>query len=253
MAFIFTYMMFFRKWVVSSTFKLLSFVFNEWDIEMNPGPNNINNSLSILHSNIRSIRNKFDYLTENLDFDILCFSESHLDAYITTESLIMSSNYDIPYRKDRTNHGGGLLMYLSCELAHTRIIGLETFWNESLWVEIKVNRDIYLIGLFYSPRTADAIFFDSLNKNIEKALDITNNIIILGDMNEDLLNPNMHNLIDVLLLNSLHNIISEPTRQLALLDPIIVHEDMSTLSQGIIQVPNEISDHCATYVHIPFE
>ena len=31
-------------------------------------------------------------------------------------------------------------------------------------------------------------------------------------MNEDLLNPNMHNLKDVLLLNSLHNIISEQTR-----------------------------------------
>ena len=107
--------------------------------------------------------------------------------------------------------------------------------------------------MFYSPWTADAIFFDSLNKNIEKALDITNNIIILGDMNEDLFNPNKHNLKDVLLLNSFHNIISEPTRQLALLDPIIVHEDMSTLSQGMFQVPNEISDHCATYVHIPFE
>ena len=70
--------------------------------------------------------------------------------------------------------------------------------------------------MFYSPQTADAICFDSLNKNIEKALDITNNIIILGAMNEDLLNPNMHNLKDVLLLNSLHNIISEQTCQLAL-------------------------------------
>ena len=87
----------------------------------------------------------------------------------------------------------------------------------------------------------------------KKALYITDNIIILGDMNEDLLNPNMHNLKDVLLLNSLHNIISEPTRQLALLDPIIGHEDILPLSQGIIQVPNEISDHCATYVNIPFE
>ena len=155
---------------------------------MNPGPYNINNSLSILHSNIRSIHNKFDYITENfLDFDILCFS----DANITTESSksrIMSSKYDIPYRKDRTNHGGGLLMYFSSELAYTRIIGLETFWNESLWVEIKVNRDICLISLFYSPRTADMIFFDSLNKNIEKTLVITNNILILGDMNEGLTN-----------------------------------------------------------------
>ena len=79
---------------------------------------------------------------------MLCFSESHLDIKISTESLTMSNKYNIPCRKDRTNHGGGLLMYLSCELEHTRVIGLQTFWNESLWIEIKVNRDIYLIGLF---------------------------------------------------------------------------------------------------------
>ena len=78
-------------------------------------------------------------------------------ANITTESLIMSSKYDIPKRIDRTNHGGGLLMYLSCELAHKRILGLETFWYESLWVEIKVNKESYLNGLFYSPRMADPI------------------------------------------------------------------------------------------------
>ena len=74
-------------------------------------------------------------------------------------------------------------------------------------------------------------------------------------MNEDLLNPNtfMHNLKDVLLLNSLHNIISEPTLRLAFLDSIILNEDMSHPSQGNIKVPSEISDHCATYVHIPFE
>ena len=65
---------------------LIFLLLKSGDIEMNPGPNNINNYLSILHSNIRSIRNKFDYLTENvLDFDILCFSESHLDANITTD------------------------------------------------------------------------------------------------------------------------------------------------------------------------
>ena len=87
MAYHLIYMMYFLKWAVSSTSKLLSFVFNEMecnlffkivlilelletgDIEMNPGPYNINNSLSILHSNIRSICNKYDYLNENfLDF-----------------------------------------------------------------------------------------------------------------------------------------------------------------------------------------
>ena len=77
--------------------------------------------------------------------------------------------------------------------------------------------------------------------------------MILGDMNEDLLNPRLHNLKYVLLLNSLQNIIDEPTRQLALLDPIILHEGMSPLNQGIIKVPPEISDHSATYVHVLFE
>ena len=58
----------------------------------------------------------------------------------------------------------------------------------------------------------------------------------------------MHHLKDVFLLNSFHNIISEPTHQLALLDPIILHDDMSPLNQGIINVLPDISDHCATYV-----
>ena len=43
----------------------------------------------------------------------------------------MSSKYDIPYRKDRNNHGGGLLY-------------------------------------IYSQRTADAMFFDSINKKYRK-------------------------------------------------------------------------------------
>ena len=165
----------------------------------------------------------------------------------------MSSKYDIAYRIDRTNHGGGILMYLSCELAHKRNLGLEIFCNESLWVEIKVNKESYFIGLFYNPRTADPIFFYAFNKIIEKAFDFTSNIIFLGDMNEDLLNLRLHNLKDVLLLNSLQNIIDEPTHKLVLLDPIILHEDMSPLNQGIIIVPPEISDHSAIYVHVPFE
>ena len=125
MDFILYYMNYLLKWAVCSC-KLLSFVFNDivcnlyfkivlilllleaGDIDLNSGPATTNSSLSILHSNIRSIRNELDYISENFTcFDILCFTESHRDAYIATESLIMSSTYDIPYRKDRTNHGGG--------------------------------------------------------------------------------------------------------------------------------------------------
>ena len=77
------------------------------------------------------------------------FHASHLDTniHVTTESLIMSSKYDLPYRIDRTNNGGVLLMFLSFGLAHTRNTGLEIFFNESLRDENKVNRELKAIVL----------------------------------------------------------------------------------------------------------
>ena len=44
---------------------LLLFLISEaGDVEKNPGPNTTEHSLSIIHSNIRCIRNKFDFMTE---------------------------------------------------------------------------------------------------------------------------------------------------------------------------------------------
>ena len=51
--------------------------------------------------------------------------------------------------------------------------------------------------------------------------------------------------------NSLYNIISEPTRGRALLDPIIIPDDLMILNSGVLTNPGEISDHSATYVYIP--
>ena len=63
------------------TFCLLLF----GDIEENPGPVNgratstIDTSLSILHLNIRSLRNKIEDIASIVeDFDIVCFTETHL-------------------------------------------------------------------------------------------------------------------------------------------------------------------------------
>ena len=44
----------------------------------------------------------------------------------------------------------------------------------------------------------------------------------------------MYNLRNLLLLNSVINIISEPTRQQAILDPIIIPDDMDYLDSGIL-------------------
>ena len=49
------------------------------------------------------------------------------------------------------------------------------------------------------------------------------------------------------------NVINEPTRQQALLDPIIIPEDLPFLDSGTIAVPANISDHKATYITLPFQ
>ena len=128
------------------------------DIESNPDPNP-EHTLSVLHLNIRSIRNKIDYLKDNfIDFEVLCFSETHLDLTVSPETLSISNCFSNPYRKDRNMHGGGLLMYINSNLVQRRRQDLEIFCAESIWAEIKVKQDMYLIGLFNSPSTVDSVF-----------------------------------------------------------------------------------------------
>ena len=64
--------------------------------------------------------------------EILCFSETHLDINVPTESLLLSNTYCEPHRKDRNNFGGGLLMYINSNLVHNRKPDLKIFCPESI-------------------------------------------------------------------------------------------------------------------------
>ena len=109
------------------------------DVELNPGPDTGTQhrcALSLIHLNIRSIRNKFDYITNNfLDFDILCFTESHLDDTVDSESVFIDS-FSV-YRKDRSSNSGGLLTYVSNNLYSVRLLDLETDSVHSVRIEVK--------------------------------------------------------------------------------------------------------------------
>ena len=70
------------------------------DVAENPGPCEsstieMQNCLSLAHLNIRSIRTKLDYIKDFfLDFDILCFTETHLTNDISTEYLLLDGFSD---------------------------------------------------------------------------------------------------------------------------------------------------------------
>jgi len=86
-------------------FILICLLLEAGDIELNPGPEN-SHCLIGLHCNIRSIRNKINFIINNfLENDLLCFTETHLDSLVPNDDIVLSGKYDDPYRKDRTNHG----------------------------------------------------------------------------------------------------------------------------------------------------
>lgn len=92
-------------------------LFLSGDIETNPGPcTGTQYTLDIFHLNIRSIRNKLDSLLSLVsDFDILCFTESHLNSSIPDRNVFIDG-FNTIFRKDKNSFGGGIIVYISNSL-----------------------------------------------------------------------------------------------------------------------------------------
>ena len=215
---------------------LLLLVLMSGDVSENPGPDleSISTvtgntcSLSILHLNIRSIRNKINYIEENFnDFDILCFTETHLGDTVSNDDIYIEGFHLVSYRKDVSPHSSGILVYVSQGLATIRKPELECHLEESLWIENFHRGESILLSTIYRPPNTPVSFWNRLNIVTEKSMEISSNLIIVGDLNEDQLNPRNHYLKDVMTLNNLLNVIVFPTRKTAqsetLLDQIVVH------------------------------
>ena len=120
------------------------------DIHPNPGPNNTDtiHTLYILHLNTRSIRNNMNSISDLPEsYQILCFSETHLDDTIDSSSLQIEG-FDTPLRKDRTRNGGGAMVCISSVLNYKIRPDLENQRLETIWFEIKLKSQIILFIAF---------------------------------------------------------------------------------------------------------
>ena len=168
------------------------------DIHPNPGPTNQNHDtstlsspsvLNILHLNVRSIRHKLECISDiSDDYDVLCFSETHLDDTINSPDILLEG-FNTPFRRDRTCRGGGLLVYVSSSFVSTRRLDLESPDIESVWIELVNQPSNFLICTFYRPpNTQRCHFLTLLEQSIEKSVDISPYVVLVGDINIDLLN-----------------------------------------------------------------
>ena len=244
---------------------VLQFILLIGNVEPNPGPCpseysntpsiNTEKYLSVCNINIRSVRNKLEFLHNFAEeYDIVTVVESHLDINIVDEDLNLESFSQNIIRKDRNNSGGGILIYSKEDVAVIRKKEFENPIDETVWIEIRGKGQTFLLCCAYRSQYSEADFWTRFNHAIEMALQSNDNIIITGDLNCDLFNPVNNKLNDVISTFNLYNVINKATRttdhSCTLLDPIIITDTMRCLYSDVLHVPSEMSDHDAAIAFI---
>ena len=87
-------------------------------------------------------------------------------------------------RHDRNRHGGGVMFYVhdSLPYQHVNLTGYEV---ENIWLKFNMDRKTYVLGNIYRPPRSDAAYFEKMLDLVAQAVNISDNVIVLGDMNID--------------------------------------------------------------------
>ena len=150
--------------------------------------NNLKNVI-IGQLNINSLRNKFNDLVELIhgNLDILVITETKLNDSFPEKQFLMSG-YKKPYRFDRNEHGGGVMIYVREDIPSDILLKHKLHENvEAIFVEINLRKNkILLVGTYHSTNldygTTDEVFF----KEMGLALDVYSKydkFLLAGDFN----------------------------------------------------------------------
>ena len=111
------------------------------------------NKLIIAYLNINSLRNKLEFLKEQIqdNIDILMISETKIDASFPIGQFLLNG-YSTPFRLDRNAHGGGILLYVREDIP-SKLLLVEENLIEGFFVEINLrNKKKWLLSYSYNPK-----------------------------------------------------------------------------------------------------
>ena len=159
---------------------VLQFILIKGDVETHPGPgtynsntqmnitnNNVDKYISICNINIRSVRNKLDFLQNFADeYDILYVTESHFDVNINNDDISLDFFSKTLTRKDRNNSGGGFLIYFKDDISGERVTDLENDTDETIWIKVRARGQTFLLCNTYRPEWTDTEYGTRLNHAI---------------------------------------------------------------------------------------
>ena len=143
---------------------------------------------------VNSLPSKFEeikeWLTEGV-FDILSIQETKIDRTFPNSQFHVDG-YKL-FRRDRPKGGGGLAVFIRDNISATRK-KITTTSVESLLFDLHIGqRRFALVSAYKPPPVNNAIFSTEMTTVLEQAMSFCENVICLGDLNCDILNPLMNN------------------------------------------------------------
>ena len=141
----------------------------------------------------------------------------------------------------------GLILYISQTVTYKRIISLEKYQVETIWIEITMKKSKpILVGFIYRNPSEHADWLDHFNELMEAVALTDNEIILFGDFNIDLMKPNKR-WTQLYESFGLFQLIDAPTRVTSSSETLIDHIYVST-KQNIVEV---CSPHSGCSDHFP--
>ena len=205
-------------------------------------------------------------ITEELEPDIVCLSETWFDSSIPLNSHI-PEGYNI-IRKDRNedfqikykkNHGGGVAILYKNYLNLTEKKSLNDKTEDILWAHVNT-KNSFLLGVLYRPDYSKLLYDkeeSTLEKNIKQASLISNQIFITGDFNINIRDPQNVDTItlkDIYKTYGLKQHITKATRidpqtgKAKIIDHIWTSSEIKLKSTGTFL---GLSDHFGVYAKLP--
>ena len=156
-------------------------------------------------------------------------------------------------RLDRNGcNGGGVGCYVKDKHTYVRRSDLESTDLELLWLEVKrVNSSSLFIGIVYRKPDANTSFFNTLEENIDRVMAVSNNVMILGDFNCNMITNNSlsKKVNELCSFTQMEQIVKEPTRvtphSSSLIDLILTSSTISTVQSGVQCIG--FSDHSLVF------
>lgn len=211
--------------------------------------------ISLIYFNANGIlskRTQLEYIIETESPKIVAVVETKLDKYVADSSLFPMNKYSV-VRKDRSRHGGGVMIAASCGVRMLPVNECLTMQSEVISVDIYLSQFEFRLVLVYHPPNSDNMLQVLLDELVVLIAN-RSNCICVGDFNipnvqwNTLVAPTraQTNFVTTMQGFGFSQLIEEPTRfgPPNILDLLFV-SNVGLLSAYRVSSPVGTSDHCS--------